>query len=70
MKKYRLKVEYKVILYLIILFILLYMISKCNIESITIIIYYVILYNLIKTIKKECCTSAKTGNTPKNNAKQ
>lgn len=70
MKRYKLKTEYKVILYMITLMLLLYMIANYNMETIAMMIYYFILYELIKTIKKECCTTGKTGNTPKNNIKQ
>lgn len=52
-KRYKLKTEYKIILYFIMLLISLYMMINYNNEIITMIFYYFVMYQLIKTIKKE-----------------
>lgn len=63
MKKYRLKTQYKIMLYLIILFSLLYIMTIANDETILLLIYYMIAYQTIKAlneyIKKEDNRTAK-----------
>ena len=73
MKKYRLKEQYKIMLYLIILFILLRTMTQADNNILIITIYYIIAYNMIKagykSIKKEDHrTTSKSSGSSKNNA--
>jgi len=74
MKKYQLKAQYKIMLYLIILFMLLKAMIQCDSNILIITMYYIIVYNIIKTgyksIKKEDHrTTSKSSGSSKNNAK-
>ena len=65
MKKYRLKAQYKIMLYLILLFMLLKTMIQYDNNILIITLYYMIAYNMIKTayesIKKEDNRTAKIG---------
>lgn len=65
MKKYRLKAQYKIMLYLITLYILISAMIQYNNNILIITLYYIIAYNMIKTayesIKKEDNRTAKIG---------
>ncbi len=65
MKKYQLKIQYKIMLYSIILFMLLKIMIQCDNNILIITIYYIIVYNIIKagyeSIKKEDNRTAKIG---------
>jgi len=65
MKKYRLKAQYKIMLYLIILFILINAMIQYDNNILIITMYYIIAYNMIKagykSIKKEDNRTAKIG---------
>ena len=66
MKKYRLKSNYKIMLYLLMLFILINIMINYNDNIIIITLYYITAYKMIKLInkdiKKECWTSSKNTN--------
>lgn len=62
MKKYRLKLQYKIMLYLIALLSLLYILSKKDTSIIIITIYYIILYNMITAINDNIETTKKEDN--------
>ena len=73
MKKYRLKAQYKIMLYLIILFILIRTMIQYNNNILIITMYYIIAYKMIKTgyesIKKEDRrTTSKSSGSSKHNA--
>lgn len=50
MKKYRLKAQYQIAIYLLILFILLYLMTIYEKITLLIVIYYIIAYKLISRI--------------------
>lgn len=59
MKKYRLKLQYKIILYLLILLCLLYKMLISETLALLIVIYYIIAYRLINTLKANIETTKK-----------
>ena len=73
MRKYQLKAQYKIMLYLIILFMLLRIMIQSDNNILIITMYYIIAYNMIKegykSIKKEDHrTTSKSSGSSKNNA--